>query len=603
MAEVKIAKQNFDKAILTEKKFTTPTIVGWNRLEPRPRSADFERSLKAEIRDALWMLSRQWQMGEFKGEDAGSPIDARLLTTENTINRYAVKDGEAVPYDDSIPLETKVERESIPDNIQLKIQVSTQFLKIISRLSLTKDYTSILKTNYSVIFSGVTEEENMILCNQESYQVFEQAKLRSIDGYNLLQNIQTGNYDIWINSHTDIEIPAVDKATLIDAGQTLLNWFKRLYNQPDLTEDQAWNTPYLEYQFECSAPTSTEKQIILTGDQYKSGHLDWYSFNIDKSEDKLTDKVNISDVQEKETLISFIPTTISFGGMPNPRYWEMEDQKTDFGAIDANTTDIAKMIIAEFGLICSNDWFILPYSMPTGNLCEINGMIVTDTFGDRTLIRAAGSGEDDKWETWRLFNMSVNGTGGDADMRLLLYPSIVKVLQSEPLEKVNLIRDEMANMVWGVENTITLPSGTAKNGFEAATEFTKFLTEDNTDLTTNLDASVKYSLGSTIPENWIPFISVHVDGSNRDIQMQRASMSRTNEGSITLIEPRTTILEGDTPFYIHEDEVPRSGTIVSKNFQRTRWYNGKVILWLGRKVTNGKGEGNSGLMFDQVKKI
>ena len=30
----------------------------------------------AEVRDALWMLTRQWQMGEFEGDDAGSPIEA-----------------------------------------------------------------------------------------------------------------------------------------------------------------------------------------------------------------------------------------------------------------------------------------------------------------------------------------------------------------------------------------------------------------------------------------------------------------------------------------------------------------------------------------------
>ncbi len=594
---------NFESAILVEKKYTIPTIVGWNRLEPRPRSSDFERSLKAEIRDALWMLSRQWQMGEFKGEDAGSPVDARILTTENTVNRYAVKDGDADPYDDSIPLETKVERESIPDSLRLKIQISTQFFKIISGSGLTKDYSSILKSEYPVSLNGTIEEQARILCNQESSQLFEQARLRSIDGYDLLQNIQTGSYDARIHARSDTDIPPGDKTILINAGQTLLNWFRRLYNQPDLNEEPAWNSPYLEYQFECSASTSTEKQVILSAEQYASGQLDWYSFNIDKSKEKLTDKKSIAEIPEEEKLISFIPAPVSFGGMPNPRYWEMEDRKTDFGAINANTTDIAKLIVAEFGLIYSNDWFILPYSMPAGNICEINGMIVTDTFGDRTLIRAAGKGPDDDWETWRLFNMSVEGTVGDSDMRLFLSPSVLKILQSEPLEKINLIRDEMANMVWGIESIITLPSGGSRNGFEAANELSNFLSEGITETTTNLDASVKYSLGSTVPENWIPFISVHIDGSNRDIQMQRSSMPRTSNGSNMPIQPRTTILNGNSPFYIHEEEVPRSGTIITKSFQRTRWYNGKVILWLGRKVSNGKGEGNSGLKFDQVKKI
>ena len=85
--------------------------------------------------------------------------------------------------------------------------------------------------------------------------------------------------------------------------------------------------------------------------------------------------------------------------------------------------------------------------------------------------------------------------------------------------------------------------------------------------------------------------------------MQRAAMPRISDGSNTLIQPRTIVLQGNSPFYIHEEEVPRSGAMVTKTFQRTRWYNGKVIVWLGRKVTNGKGEGNSGLKFDQIKTI
>src|SRR5262249_3364023 len=43
----------------------------WNRLEPQPTTNDLSVALRCEIRDALWMLARQWQMGEFRAEDAG----------------------------------------------------------------------------------------------------------------------------------------------------------------------------------------------------------------------------------------------------------------------------------------------------------------------------------------------------------------------------------------------------------------------------------------------------------------------------------------------------------------------------------------------------
>jgi hypothetical protein len=46
-----------------------PTVTTSNRLEGRPRTVDFDRAFKAEVRDALWLVSKQWQMGEFIGDD------------------------------------------------------------------------------------------------------------------------------------------------------------------------------------------------------------------------------------------------------------------------------------------------------------------------------------------------------------------------------------------------------------------------------------------------------------------------------------------------------------------------------------------------------
>src|SRR5712692_2720281 len=79
-----------------------PIVRGWNRLEGRARSADLERSLRAEVRDPLWFLTRQWQYGEFEGEDAGSPIDARIAYETYRLDGYTV-DGETGPYDPTTP--------------------------------------------------------------------------------------------------------------------------------------------------------------------------------------------------------------------------------------------------------------------------------------------------------------------------------------------------------------------------------------------------------------------------------------------------------------------------------------------------------------------
>src|SRR6476620_5046056 len=101
----------------------TPLIPAWNRLEGRPRTVDFERALRAEVRDALWFLTRQWQFGEFQGEDAGSPVDARVAMRATPLQHYAARGQGAVAYDRGGPLETRVEGEPVPRDLPMHVQV------------------------------------------------------------------------------------------------------------------------------------------------------------------------------------------------------------------------------------------------------------------------------------------------------------------------------------------------------------------------------------------------------------------------------------------------------------------------------------------------
>src|ERR1041385_8924770 len=86
-----------------------PTIVMWNRLEGRRRRPDFSRALKAEVRDPLWMLTRQWQMGEFIGEDAGSPVTAKVAWKTDQVTEVHSPARGVQPYDPNFPLEALIE--------------------------------------------------------------------------------------------------------------------------------------------------------------------------------------------------------------------------------------------------------------------------------------------------------------------------------------------------------------------------------------------------------------------------------------------------------------------------------------------------------------
>src|SRR4029453_19584188 len=50
-----------------------PSITSWTHLEVRSRQADMRVSLSARVFDPLWLMARQWQVGEVQGEVAGLP--------------------------------------------------------------------------------------------------------------------------------------------------------------------------------------------------------------------------------------------------------------------------------------------------------------------------------------------------------------------------------------------------------------------------------------------------------------------------------------------------------------------------------------------------
>ena len=240
--------------------------------------------------------------------------------------------------------------------------------------------------------------------------------------------------------------------------------------------------------------------------------------------------------------------------------------------------------------------------------------MVTNVFGERFWIKAAGSGLDDSRQRWSMFTINIKGNANEvADTSLLLLPTVPKIQESSPLEEIVLIRDEMANMVWAIEKTIPLPTGNSKSGSEAAIEthnfYQKLITTNPAVTNPKYQANISYLAMTSVPEQWIPFVPVHLDGNNRQIQLQRAAMPRILAGAPSnlkprKVRPRTVLiqpgLDMKKPYFIHEEEVPRAGVRVTQSFQRTRWHNGETFVWLGVRKQTGRGQGSSGLAFDKI---
>src|SRR5258708_23073064 len=110
-----------------------PSIRLGNGLEARPRTIAFDRAMRAGVRHALWMLTRQWQMGEFRGSDAGSPVFAKLQVDATVLTKYQPGGLATQPFENDVPLEAKVEQRAIPLQVSfdLRLAIGRQWLAMI----------------------------------------------------------------------------------------------------------------------------------------------------------------------------------------------------------------------------------------------------------------------------------------------------------------------------------------------------------------------------------------------------------------------------------------------------------------------------------------
>jgi hypothetical protein len=68
----------------------------------------------------------------------------------------------------------------------------------------------------------------------------------------------------------------------------------------------------------------------------------------------------------------------------------------------------------------------------------------------------------------------------------------------------------------------------------------------------------------------------------------------------TLVTPRGVFLNQSAAQPIDRAQVPASSVSVMRTFQRTRWLDGRIVTWLGRKTVKGRAGTVAPLVFDQL---
>ena len=303
-----------------------------------------------------------------------------------------------------------------------------------------------------------------------------------------------------------------------------------------------------------------------------------------------------------------IPVPVTYNGMPNARYWAFEDGQTNFGDVSASTTDLATLLFCEFALVYGNDWFLLPCDLPLGSLAHVRGLRVTTVFGESFWIEPAGADAGLAAAVLALHarphrRMAPRRGGrarAAADLAGRAAGRAARAGRAHP-------RRDGEHGLGRRAAWCRSPTVGGVRGVEAAREtraaYQRLLAGTAPPAAPPPAAPIRYQAMTSVPENWIPFVPAHVDGDNRETQLQRAAMPRLLDGDPNPpvpVRPRTSLLRQGldasppAPYLVHAEEVPRAGTQVEQGYRRARWRDGRAVVWFGRGAQSGAARDRAG---------
>lgn len=572
-------------------------FLNWKKIQSEPSGDDIGEALRCEVRDALWLLARQWQLGEFKAEDAGMAAFANVTAHSSPLQRFASAGQLAQAISIDTPLNAAVERIAPAFDLNWRIETGRKWRSMLQKAGKAAAWES-FRQNPLLQFKSTLpafepENEEILAAGHEPYAQMLAACAggRAIDGRRLFENL---------GKQKASDFLASPDAVVDELGKKWVAWVRDQL----LPSQTCWDAERLEYRFESAAAVPNNGSLCLDTPEYNGQSLGWPDFVKSAGNPDLKKDLNPTTVAEHRR--TFIPARVSFPGMPRARWWEMEDSTIDLSNIKAAKTDTGALLLTEFCLLYSNDWLVVPLSVPTGHLTRVRNIKVTDVFGVQSVVNSVYSAPSSK--KWELFQLDHNAT---SDSWLYVPPVADTRIQSPPIEEVYFLRDEMANMVWAVEKTTPNGLGDGIDGQTVAQQLEDLLLalapvpQTPLEAAQQNDASLKYTLGTSVRPNWIPFIPFRPDPLKPDMVLRRAAMPRLIEGQTpTRIRPRTQILRNSSQttarYDIQEEEIPVMGVTIRQVWRRARWFDGRIVTWLAREKILGKHTENSGLQFDQI---
>jgi hypothetical protein len=569
------------------------SVTSWTRLEPRTRGERLT-SVQARVADPLWLLGRQWQIGELQAEDAGSPVAAELTYTASPLTRYTPTmpgPASAGPLPVDVPLEVLVEAEgraAPTDGADLRAAVEggRRLLQLLDAQSAT--YAGPLAAAYGPLPPDPDEP-----ADPEAGRLRALAAGRLADARRLWPPLRA-----WRRAGG--QVPAAFAAAdqdAIDAIDAWLAWYETRPAGGDAPA--AWRPERLEHEFSLAArttgpgptpaPASTETVLVAT--DYGARDLDWHALDV-WAEQNLG---ALDDPAPPITTLRMLPTRVTFPGMPVARWWQLEEADVDLTALRPAPEDLGRLLFTEFALNYGNDFFWLPFDLPAGSVTTVESLRVTTSFGDVVDVPSAAAADEAADRVgagrprWAMFQPSVVD-GGDvvgASNLLVLLPTGSASLHSEPVEEILLSRDEMADLAWALERVVPGPSGRPVDRHEL---WQRSRPDPEPTPGVPHDPALSYELATALPPYWLPLLNQPGSaGTNRSVLLRLEAIS----------PPIGTLLQPG--FTLYEESLPRAGVRLLRHRKRTRSVDGRVHVWTARQSGAGTGESASALRFDDLR--
>ena len=571
------------------------SITYWNRLQPRPRVGDTLHSLQARVRDPLWFLTRQWQLGEFQGEDAASPAWTQMAWRTSPFTHWAPRGQTPSPLPASTPLEDLAESEAFTPTLAMRVELGQVAESLLEEQGVALAWPKLLGA-----FSLAERSEAELAADTDAAQsrLWRLAGGRCVDGLLLARAYRASAPNLppeLLAAPNDVG--AAQQAGVINALQQLLAYIESVYGDIGETDAPSWRAERLEYDVDVLAREADGDVVRFDAEPGSDGGFDWYAFDVLSRRAASEEDVPAEVVSQVR---SVMPAHVRFRGMPNARWWSFESSRTDFGAIEPDRRDLGRLLAVDFMTVAANDWFVAPLVLPMGSLCEIDLLLVHDVFGGRTSVPRANdtAALSDETRRWAMY---AHEDGAGLAPFFALPPAAASArMEGDEIEQVRFLRDEMANMVWGIEHLVEGGTGEGVPGHELAVAGGEVRTEP----ARSGGPALAYQLETPVPAYWIPMLPVAVDPARRDIALERgAVVRRRDDGSLYELPPRGRILRptGVQPYRLREEEVTRAGTRVARLVVRSRWWDGSTSIWVARRTGAGAGEGSSGLAYDLAK--